>query len=639
MKIINLGILAHVDAGKTTLTESLLYTSGAIAEPGSVDKGTTRTDTMNLERQRGITIQTAVTSFQWEDVKVNIIDTPGHMDFLAEVYRSLSVLDGAVLLVSAKDGIQAQTRILFHALQIMKIPTIFFINKIDQEGIDLPMVYREMKAKLSSEIIVKQKVGQHPHINVTDNDDMEQWDAVIMGNDELLEKYMSGKPFKMSELEQEENRRFQNGTLFPVYHGSAKNNLGIRQLIEVIASKFYSSTPEGQSELCGQVFKIEYSEKRRRFVYVRIYSGTLHLRDVIRISEKEKIKITEMCVPTNGEIVPADHACPGEIVILADDTLKLNDILGNEKLLPHKTRIDNPMPLLRTTVEPQKPEQREALLNALAEIADTDPLLHFDIDTVTHEIILSFLGKVQLEVICSLLEEKYHVGVAMKEPSVIYLERPQKKASYTIHIEVPPNPFWASIGLTVTPLPVGSGTQYKSEVSLGYLNQSFQNAVMEGVRYGMEQGLYGWGVTDCQICFDYGVYYSPVSTPADFRFLAPVVLEQALKKAGTQLLEPYLSFTLFAPQEYLSRAYNDAPKYCAIIESTRLEKDEVIFKGEIPARCIGEYRNDLNFYTNGRSVCITELKGYQETSGEPVFQPRRPNSRLDKIRHMFQKIM
>ena len=257
MKIINLGILAHVDAGKTTLTESLLYTSGAIAELGSVDEGTTRTDTMNLERQRGITIQTAVTSFQWEDVKVNIIDTPGHMDFLAEVYRSLSVLDGAVLLVSAKDGIQAQTRILFHALQTMKIPTIFFINKIDQEGIDLPMVYREMKAKLSSEIIVKQKVGQHPHINVTDNDDMEQWDAVIMGNDELLEKYMSGKPFKMSELEQEENRRFQNGTLFPVYHGSAKNNLGIRQLIEVIASKFYSSTPEGQSELCGQVFKIE----------------------------------------------------------------------------------------------------------------------------------------------------------------------------------------------------------------------------------------------------------------------------------------------------------------------------------------------------------------------------------------------
>src|SRR5574344_714016 len=142
MKIINIGILAHVDAGKTTLTESLLYTSGAIAELGSVDEGTTRTDTMNLERQRGITIQTAVTSFQWEDGKVNIIDTPGHIDFLAEVYRSLAVLDGAILVLSAKDGVQAQTRILFHALRKMNIPTIIFINKIDQDGINLNNIYQ-----------------------------------------------------------------------------------------------------------------------------------------------------------------------------------------------------------------------------------------------------------------------------------------------------------------------------------------------------------------------------------------------------------------------------------------------------------------------------------------------------------------
>ena len=323
---------------------------------------------------------------------------------------------------------------------------------------------------------------------------------------------------------------------------------------------------------------------------------------------------------------------------MTNATLKLNDTLGNVELLPRKAWEKNPIPLLRTTVEPQNQEQRDLLLNALTEIADTDPLLHYYVDTITHEIIISFLGKVQLEVVCSLLVERYHVNINVKEPTVIYLERPLKTASYTIHIEVPPNPFWASIGLTVTPLPAGSGTRFKSKVSLGYLNQSFQNAVMEGVRYGMEQGLYGWEVTDCEICFDYGVYYSPVSTPADFRSLAPIVLEQALKRAGTQLLEPYLSFTLFAPQEYISRAYNDAPKYCAVIESTLLKNDEVIFTGEIPARCIGEYRNDLNFYTNGRSVCLTELKGYQEISGEPVLQPRRPNSRLDKVRHMFQKI-
>nr|WP_063856420.1 tetracycline resistance ribosomal protection mosaic protein Tet(O/W/32/O) [uncultured bacterium]ABG81258.1 tetracycline resistance protein [uncultured bacterium] len=638
MKIINLGILAHVDAGKTTLTESLLYTSGAIAELGSVDEGTTRTDTMNLERQRGITIQTAVTSFQWEDVKVNIIDTPGHMDFLAEVYRSLAVLDGAILVISAKDGVQAQTRILFHALRKMNIPTVIFINKIDQAGVDLQSVVQSVRDKLSADIIIKQTVSLSPEIVLEENTDIEAWDAVIENNDKLLEKYIAGEPISREKLVREEQRRVQDASLFPVYYGSAKKGLGIQPLMDAVTGLFQPIGEQGSAALCGSVFKVEYTDCGQRRVYLRLYSGTLRLRDTVALAGREKLKITEMRIPSKGEIVRTDTAYPGEIVILADDTLKLNDILGNEKLLPHKTRIDNPMPLLRTTVEPQKPEQREALLNALAEIADTDPLLHFDIDTVTHEIMLSFLGKVQLEVICSLLEEKYHVGVAMKEPSVIYLERPLRKAEYTIHIEVPPNPFWASIGLSVTPLPLGSGVQYESRVSLGYLNQSSQNAVRDGIRYGLEQGLYGWKVTDCKICFEYGLYYSPVSTPADFRLLSPIVLEQALKKAGTELLEPYLHFEIYAPQEYLSRAYHDAPRYCADIVSTQIKNDEVILKGEIPARCIQEYRNDLTNFTNGQGVCLTELKGYQPAIGKFIYQPRRPNSRIDKVRHMFHKL-
>ncbi|MFX4111910.1 GTP-binding protein [Enterococcus faecalis] len=610
MKIINIGVLAHVDAGKTTLTESLLYNSGAITELGSVDKGTTRTDNTLLERQRGITIQTGITSFQWENTKVNIIDTPGHMDFLAEVYRSLSVLDGAILLISAKDGVQAQTRILFHALRKMGIPTIFFINKIDQNGIDLSTVYQDIKEKLSMEIIIKQKVELHPNMCVMSCTEPEQWDVVIEGNDDLLEKYMSGKSLEALELEQEEIRRFQNCSLYPVYHGSAKSNIGIEQLIE----------------------------ERQRLAYVRLYGGILHLRDSVRISEKEKIKITEMYTSINGELCKIDKAYSGEIVILQNEFLKLNSVLGDTKLLPQRERIENPLPLLQTTVEPSKPQQREMLLDALLEISDSDPLLQYYVDSTTHEIILSFLGKVQMEVISALLQEKYHVEIELKEPTVIYMERPLKNAEYTIHIEVPPNPFWASIGLSVSPLPLGSGMQYESSVSLGYLNQSFQNAVMEGIRYGCEQGLYGWNVTDCKICFKYGLYYSPVSTPADFRMLAPIVLEQVLKKAGTELLEPYLSFKIYAPQEYLSRAYNDAPKYCANIVDTQLKNNEVILSGEIPARCIQEYRSDLTFFTNGRSVCLTELKGYHVTTGEPVCQPRRPNSRIDKVRYMFNKI-
>ena len=637
MKIINIGILAHVDAGKTTLTESLLYTSGAILELGSVDKGTTRTDTMFLERQRGITIQAAVTSFNWNDYKINIVDTPGHTDFITEVYRSLSVLDGAILVISAKDGVQAQTRILFHALQKMNIPTIIFINKIDQYGINLNNIYQNIKEKLSNDIIVMQNVTLTPEISIKNIIDLDEWDPVISRNDKLLKKYIAGEKLTIQELTYEEYRCVKKGSLFPIYHGSARNNIGTQQLIEAISNLFCSEMNENDSELCGRVFKIEYTDHKQRLVYLRLYSGTLHLRDTIILPEKKKVKLTEIYIPSNGEMIQTKTVCSGDIFIIPNNTLRLNDIIGNEKLLPCNVWNDKTVPILRTRIEPIKIEEREKLLDALTEIADTDPLLRYCVDTITHEIVISFLGTVQLEVICSLLIEKYHINIRIEDPTVIYLEKPLQKADYTIHIEVPPNPFWASIGLSITPLPIGSGIQYESKVSLGYLNQSFQNAVREGINYGLEQGLYGWEVTDCKICFEYGVYYSPVSTPSDFRFLAPIVLEQALKKAGTQLLEPYLSFILFTPQGYLSRAYNDAQKHCAIIETSQSKNDEVIFTGHIPVRCINEYRNTLTLYTNGQAVFLTELKDYQIATCEPVIQSRRPNNRIDKVRHMFNK--
>jgi len=637
MKIINIGILAHVDAGKTTLTESLLYTSGAILELGSVDKGTTRTDTMFLERQRGITIQAAVTSFNWNDYKINIVDTPGHTDFITEVYRSLSVLDGAILVISAKDGVQAQTRILFHALQKMNIPTIIFINKIDQYGINLNNIYQNIKEKLSNDIIVMQNVTLTPEISIKNIIDLDDWDPVISRNDKLLKKYIAGEKLTIQELTYEEYRCVKKGSLFPIYHGSARNNIGTQQLIEAISNLFCSEMNENDSELCGRVFKIEYTDHKQRLVYLRLYSGTLHLRDTIILPEKKKVKLTEIYIPSNGEMIQTKIVCSGDIFIIPNNTLRLNDIIGNEKILPCNVWNDKTVPILRTRIEPIKIEEREKLLDALTEIADTDPLLRYYVDTITHEIIISFLGTVQLEVICSLLIEKYHINIRIEDPTVIYLEKPLQKADYTIHIEVPPNPFWASIGLSITPLPIGSGIQYESKVSLGYLNQSFQNAVREGINYGLEQGLYGWKVTDCKICFEYGVYYSPVSTPSDFRFLAPIVLEQTLKKAGTQLLEPYLSFILFTPQEYFSRAYNDAQKHCAIIETSQSKNDEVIFTGHIPARCINEYRNTLTLYTNGQAVFLTELKDYQIATCEPVIQSRRPNNRIDKVRHMFNK--
>ncbi len=485
--------------------------------------------------------------------------TPGHMDFLAEVYRSLAVLDGAILVISAKDGVQAQTRILFHALRKMNIPTVIFINKIDQAGVDLQSVVQSVRDKLSADIIIKQTVSLSPEIVLEENTDIEAWDAVIENNDKLLEKYIAGEPISREKLVREEQRRVQDASLFPVYYGSAKKGLGIQPLMDAVTGLFQPIGEQGSAALCGSVFKVEYTDCGQRRVYLRLYSGTLRLRDTVALAGREKLKITEMRIPSKGEIVRTDTAYPGEIVILPSDSVRLNDVLGDQTRLPRKRWREDPLPMLRTTIAPKTAAQRERLLDALTQLADTDPLLRCEVDSITHEIILSFLGRVQLEVVSALLSEKYKLETVVKEPSVIYMERPLKAASHTIHIEVPPNPFWASIGLSVTPLSLGSGVQYESRVSLGYLNQSFQNAVRDGIRYGLEQGLFGWNVTDCKICFEYGLYYSPVSTPADFRSLAPIVLEQALKESGTQLLEPYLSFILYAPQEYLSRAYHDAP--------------------------------------------------------------------------------
>ena len=359
MKIINIGILAHVDAGKTTLTESLLYTSGAILELGSVDKGTTRTDTMFLERQRGITIQAAVTSFNWNDYKINIVDTPGHTDFITEVYRSLSVLDGAILVISAKDGVQAQTRILFHALQKMNIPTIIFINKIDQDGINLNNIYQNIKEKLSNDIIVMQNVTLTPEISIKNIIDLDDWDPVISKNDKLLEKYIVGEKLTIQELMYEEYRCVKKGSLFPIYHGSARNNIGTQQLIEAISNLFCSEMNENDSELCGRVFKIEYTDHKQILVYLRLYSGTLHLRDTIMLPEKKKMKLTEIYIPSNGEMIQTKIVCSGDIFIIPNNTLRLNDIIGNEKILPCNVWNDKTVPILRTRIEPIKIEERD----------------------------------------------------------------------------------------------------------------------------------------------------------------------------------------------------------------------------------------------------------------------------------------
>lgn len=639
MKIMNIGILAHVDAGKTTLTESMLYMSGTVDHAGRVDEGSTITDSMLLEKQRGITIQTSVVSFQTDDTKVNLLDTPGHMDFFAEVERSLSVLDGAILLISAKDGIQAQTRLLFGAVKKLQIPTLIFINKIDQRGIDLDSIYKDIREKLAPGILIMQDVSMDGSIQLSSKEmfEPEFRDTIIEADEILAEKYILNQPIPFEELSGSRKRNMGRGELLPIYHGSALHNLGTRELIAALSKEFYPMPVERAIAPSALVYKIERDDFLNKRAYLRVFGGSLEARSsVILKGRKESVKVKKLESPQFGKIVPVEQVTCGDIAIIPNaNGFVLGDSIGE---IPEKyLRTQHISPMMQANISPVDSDDRASLLQALSDLAESDPYLQYKLSSNNSDIIVGFLGKVQMEVICALLEHRYHIPVELGDLTTIYKERPLSKADFTAHIEVPPNPFWASIGLSVEPLPLGSGLCFESKVSYGYLNKSFQNAVIDGIQYGSKQGLFGWEVTDLKVCFEYGRYYSPVSTPADFRHLAPLVFEQALKKAGSELLEPCLDFKLFVPQECDSRVYHDLSKFQASITSIETQHTEIVVSGNIPARTAQRYKEQLSELTNGRGMFLTEPAGYKPNVGEVIFQAREPDARLDKTRHLFEK--
>lgn len=308
MTTINIGIVAHVDAGKTSLTERILYETNVIKEVGRVDSGSTQTDSMELERQRGITIKASVVSFFIDDVKVNVIDTPGHADFIAEVERSFRVLDGAILVISAVEGVQAQTKILMRILQKLNIPTILFVNKIDRSGANTERVVKQIKTILSNEaspFYSVQNEGTKEALIIEYKSYDDCIERLAPYNESLLESYVNNEIVTDTLLKEELEKQIQQANLYPIFFGSALTGIGVTELLENIPALFPANNPSQDEELSGIVFKIEREPSGEKIAYVRVFSGTLHVRKYVHIqrdqslSHKEKIKkcaysITEM---------------------------------------------------------------------------------------------------------------------------------------------------------------------------------------------------------------------------------------------------------------------------------------------------------------------------------------------------------
>ncbi len=638
-KIKNIGILAHVDAGKTTLTERLLYECGAINKLGKVDDGTTTTDSMELEKKRGITIKSTTTSFCYKDCKINILDTPGHMDFIAEVERSFFVLDGAILVISAKEGVQSQTRVIFHMLKRLNIPTILFINKIDRLGVDLSLIYSQIKELLSQDIAIMQNVSLENNISVKDipfyEDSID--DLILNKDDELLEKYISDIDITHEEYFNSLIKLTHKCNIFPIFHGVASLGIGVDELLNAVLLFLPDFNCDADDPFSGYIYKITRDEKLSKECYMKVLSGNVRVRDSVKLSLPDKIiKIKSLHSIENGKTIPKEEISSGDVAILYNmPELKIGDILGK-----HPSNLPNisfNKATLKTSVSPVNLEDRSKLISALIDFAEEDPFLYLDISNSLEEITIDIFGKVQLEIAKALLFERYGLDVNFGPLKTIYKERPSKISEGIIHMGVSPNPYYASIGLKIEPLPLGSGLIFNSEISLGYLSLSFQNAVKESVIKACKQGIYGWEVTDLKVTFYHGVYSSPVSTPSDFRHLTPYVIDQALRNSGTEFLEPFSNFEIEVPAIYSSKAIYDIGQRRGIIHETTFNNDIVLLKGKIPSDTSMDYNNEIISYTEGRGIFYSEFLGYDVYKGEIIISPIEKTFENEQLHFMFLK--
>jgi ribosomal protection tetracycline resistance protein len=606
-RTLNLGILAHVDAGKTTLTERLLYAAGVIDEVGSVDKGTTRTDSLALEQQRGITIKSAVASFPIDDVTVNLIDTPGHPDFIAEVERVLSVLDGCVLVVSAVEGVQPQTRILMRALQRLDVPTLLFVNKIDRAGADPERVLDEIEQRLTPAI-------------------------VPMGSaDGLGTRGAEFSSFGPADGELAEQARA--GALHPVFFGSALTGAGVEDVRRGIAQLLPARGGDGYGALSARVFKIERDPDGHRIAYTRVFSGTIKVRDRFDAG-----KVTAIRVFADGETVQRDAVEAGEIARLWG----LNEVQIGDWLGEPRGGVEHHFapPTFESVVEPADPADGQRLRVALGQLAEQDPLIDVRQDDTRGETSVSLYGEVQREVIEATLASDYGLAVAFRETTTICVERPTGSGEAVEILNTPTNPFHADLGLRVEPAAPASGVQVHVSDRIDprdaplYVFKTFDAFAQhmdEYVRLALEEGLFGWQVTDCVVTVTKIAYSladgppsrrGPMPTSRDLKRLVPLVLMQALDRGGAVVCEPVFRISAEVPTESIGPVLAVLGRLGAGAATPSPRGELSVLEASLPASRIQELRRQLPGLTGGEGVLDSEFAGYQPVTGEPPIRKR-----------------
>lgn len=603
-RYINIGIVAHVDAGKTTLSESMLYHAGAIRKLGRVDHKDAFLDTDQMERERGITIFSKQAVFRWKDRTITLLDTPGHVDFSAEMERVLQVLDCAVLVVSGADGVQGHTQTLWKLLKRYHIPTFLFVNKMDQEGTDGEKLLKELRKRFGENVVPfvdimteSDCLGGKVFLHAKEGAVEEVLEELAVCEDDMMEEYLEEGRISLDKVQ----KAVADRQVFPCYFGSALHSQGVEELLDGL--DLYIKDKTYPAEFGAKVYKIARDNQGNRLTYLKVTGGRLKVKDVVEgLNEKinqiriysgekfeavQKVEAGRVCAVTGLE-----NTRPGQGIGAEEesDLPVLEPVLTYQILLPDDCDV------------------HKMLLN-LKILEEEEPELHIVWEEQTSEIHVQLMGDVQIEILQRMIKERFGVLVEFGEGSIVYKETITAPVEGVGHFE--PLRHYAEVHLRLEPGERGSGMQFAAECSEDILDRNWQRLVLTHLEEKEHKGvLTGSPITDMKITLTSGRAHQKHTEGGDFRQATYRAVRQGLKKADSILLEPYYEFRMELPSENVGRAMTDIQNMFGKFGTPMIEEETTVLTGSAPVSLMRGYQKEFTAYTGGRGRMAVSLKGY-----------------------------
>ncbi|MCD3351483.1 TetM/TetW/TetO/TetS family tetracycline resistance ribosomal protection protein [Clostridium botulinum D/C] len=609
----NIGIVAHVDGGKTTTTEQIMYLAGIIRELGSVDKGSSKMDYNSIERQRGITIFSEQTSFQWKEANINLIDTPGHIDFSSELERSLKVLDGAILIISAVDGVQAHTETIWNLLRKNNIPTLIFINKLDRVGASIDRIYKDIEKNLTKDYFPIHKTEKiekdfEDIIDLIDENEFSKdsqekimlLEKLAEKDEEILEKYLEGEEITRNIFISKVQNLVKQCDTFPVLLGSAIKGIGIEKLLDSVVQLLPYHSGNNDKEFSGIIYKVKFDESIGKLCYIKVINGVIKIRDSIYNSFGEEEKITQIRKYNGEKYINVECLTSGEIgVVCGLKNVKANDVLGNSKDINNSHTINESALISR--VIPKYEEKLQELLKALQILNEEDPTLHLQWNSENKELSISIKGSIHMEVLKEVIKERFNIEVEFLEPKVNYIETVEEVSKGFCHFE--PKKHYAEVEVAIEPNYRGKGVEFISEINGDVLPYQYQNNIEKAAFEAMLHGpLIGGKVTDIKIKLINGKYHLEHTHGGDFRIATIRAVYQALQKNKVILLEPVYKYKIIVDKETGGKVMTDILKMGGEFKEPEISEDKMIIKAEVPVATSMNYKLQLLSATSGKAI-------------------------------------